>query len=101
MSRWSAVSSVRGRTGTRRYRRSEARVRLHAVWRAWESLRLDPAIGIARWLRDVADPQMDRLRNPDPGPFVACGDRHLLPPALPLSPAPGGFWAGTAQNPCA
>ena len=61
-------------TGTRRYRRSEARVRLHAVWRAWESLRLDPAIGIARWLWDVADPQMDRLRNPDQGPFVACGE---------------------------
>jgi len=64
-------------------------VRLPAVWRAWESLRLDPAIGIARWLRDVADPQMDRLRNPDEGPFVACGDRHLLPPALPLSPTLG------------
>jgi len=49
-----------------------------------EGLRLDPAIGIARWLRDVSDSQMDRLRNPDQGPFVACCDRHLLPPALPL-----------------
>jgi len=68
--------------GTRRYRRSEARVRLHAVWRAWESLRLDPAIGIARWLRDVADPQMDRLRNPEPGAV-----RRLRRPA-PSAPRP-------------
>jgi len=42
----------------------EARVRLGAVWRAWETPRLDPSIGIAWWLRDVADPQMDRLRDP-------------------------------------
>jgi len=76
----------------------EARVRLHAVWRAWESLRLDPSLGIARWLRDVADPQIDRLRDPDRGPFAACGDRHLQPPDLPLAPAPEGFWDGTAQN---
>ncbi len=54
-----------------------------------------PSTGIARWLRDVADPQMDRLRDPDRGPFVACGDRHLLPPP---SPAPEGSWDGIAQN---
>jgi len=76
----------------------EARVRLHAVWRAWESLRLDPSLGIARWLRDIADPQIDRLRDPDRGPFAACGDRHLQPPDLPLTPAPEGFWDGTGQN---
>jgi len=57
-------------------------------WRAWETLRLDPSIGIARWLRDVADPQMDRLRDPDKGPFTACGDRHLLPDPLPLRQPP-------------
>jgi len=67
-------------------------VRLGAIWRAWETLRLDPSIGIARWLRDVADPQMDRLRDPDRGPFTACGDRHLLPEHLPLVDAAPGFW---------
>ncbi len=70
----------------------EARVRLGAVWRAWETLRLDPSIGIARWLRDVADPQMDRLRDPDQGPFTACGDRHLLPDPLPLQQPPADSW---------
>jgi len=30
---------------------------------------LEPTTGIARWLRDVADPQMDRLRDRDRGPF--------------------------------
>ena len=70
----------------------EARVRLGAIWRAWETLRLDPSIGIARWLRDVADPQMDRLRDPDRGPFTACGDRHLLPDPLPLQQPPADSW---------
>ena len=50
------------------WKHEEARVRLGAIWRAWETLRLDPSIGIARWLRDIADPQMDRLRDPDRGP---------------------------------
>jgi len=49
-------------------------------------------LGMARWLRDVADPQMDRLRGPS-GPFRACGDRHLVPAPLPLRQAPATFWA--------
>jgi len=74
------------------YEHVEARIRLGAVWRAWETLRLDPHVGMARWLRDVADPQMDRLRGPS-GPFRACGDRHLVPAPLPLREAPATFWA--------
>jgi len=65
-----------------------ALLRLGAVWRAWETLRHNLSIGIARWLRDIADPQMDRLRDPDRGPFTACGDHHLLPEPLPLQPLP-------------
>ena len=42
---------------------------------------------------------MDRLRNPDEGPFVACGDRHLLPSALPLSPAPGASGPAPRRTP--
>jgi len=74
----------------------EVRVRLHALWRAWESLRLNPSIGIARWLRDIADPQMDQLRDPDRGPFVTCGARHLQPPPCPSSPRLRG--SGTAAR---
>ncbi len=71
----------------------DARVRLEAVWRAWEVLRLEPTTGIARWLRDVADPQMDRLRDRDRGPFRACGDgKHLAAPPLPVEKPPAGFW---------
>ncbi len=59
-----------------------ALVRLEAVWRAWEALRLEAATGIARWLRDVADPD-GRLR--DRGPLRTCGDgKHLTAPALPI-----------------
>jgi len=76
----------------------EARVRLGAIWRAWETLRLDPSIGIARWLRDIADPQMDRLRDPDRGPFTAWGDRHLLPDPLPLQ-QPSASWETGHQRP--
>lgn len=66
----------------------EAVVRLSAVWTAWETLHREPDLGMARWLRDVADPQLDRLRDPDRGPFRACSDgRHLSAPPLPLCPA--------------
>ena len=71
----------------------DARVRLEAVWRAWEALRLEPTTGIARWLRGVADPQMDRLRDRDRGPFRACGKgKHLAAPPLPVEQPPAGFW---------
>jgi len=71
----------------------DALVRLEAVWRAWEALRLEPTTGIARWLRDVADPQLDRLRDRDRGPFRACGQgKHLTAPPLPVEQPPAGFW---------
>ena len=40
---------------------AEAVVRLEALWRAWELLRLDPALGMATWLRDYLEPQWDVL----------------------------------------
>ncbi len=56
-------------------------------------LRLEPTTGIARWLHDVADPHMDRLRDRDRGPFRACGEgKHLAAPALPVEQPPTGFW---------
>lgn len=49
----------------------EAVSRLEALWRAWESLRTDPATGMSVWWRDHADPHMSALLDPA-GPFWAC-----------------------------
>ncbi len=68
---------------------------------ARETPKLSPTTGTARWLRDVADPRMDRLRDRDRdrdrGPFRACGDgKHLTAPPLPTEqPRPG---SGTSTN---
>lgn len=48
----------------------EVVIRLEALWRAWEFLRLDPATGMSVWFRDHADPHMTVLMDPD-GPFAA------------------------------
>lgn len=43
----------------------EAVIRLEALWRAWEHLRLDPATGMSVWWRDHADHHMPALMDPD------------------------------------
>lgn len=52
----------------------EAVIRLEALWRAWEHLRLDPSTGMSVWWRDHADHHMAVLMDPD-GPFAA-SDRY-------------------------
>lgn len=47
----------------------EAVIRLEALWRSWEHLRLDPATGMSVWLRDHADHHMPALMDPE-GPFA-------------------------------
>ncbi|MDE9366558.1 DUF4913 domain-containing protein [Luteipulveratus sp. YIM 133132] len=74
---------------------AEAVSRLDALWRAFESLRLDPALGMASWWRDHADYQLAALTDGD-GPFKGCGvtrghAARPLPP-LPLEPAPAGLF---------
>lgn len=65
----------------------EAVIRLEALWRAWETLRLDPSAGMSVWLRDHADYHMAVLMDPQ-GPFAAadatspenhCGKGEPLP----------------------
>ena len=59
-------------------------IRLEALWRAWEHLRLDPATGMSVWLRDHADHHMGVLLSSD-GPFKGCGvDGHGDHPLEPL-----------------
>lgn len=61
---------------------AEAITRLEALWRSWETYRLEPRLGIASWLRDYLDPQLHALTSPT-GPFAQCtDDRHS--PAKPL-----------------
>src|SRR5437899_2485751 len=72
---WFAPTFAR-RLGTARWcaqwwLHAEAIVRLEALWRSWEALRLDPTLGMATWLRDHLDPQRAVLMG-DSGPFQAC-----------------------------
>lgn len=64
----------------------EAVIRLEALWRAWEHLRLDPATGMSIWWRDHADHHMPILMDPD-GPFAgadANADANRSPKGAPL-----------------
>ncbi|WP_125264869.1 DUF4913 domain-containing protein [Streptomyces alboflavus] len=81
------------------WRHPEALSRLTALWRAWEHLRQDPALGISTWWLHHCDPHLRALMDTDTGPLSACStDGHSafghepLPvrsadPALWLSPA--------------
>ena len=69
--------SINGRSrvwDARWWEHAEAVIRLEALWRAWEHLRLDPTTGTSVWLRDHADHHMPILMDPD-GPF-ADAPRH-------------------------
>lgn len=55
---------------------AEAITRLEALWRSWEVLRLDPAMGMVTWLTNYLDPQLTVLLGRS-GPFSPCSrDRH-------------------------
>jgi hypothetical protein len=55
---------------------AEAVLRLEALWRSWETLRLDPNLGMATWLTNFLDPQLAALTAPQ-GTFAKCSpDRH-------------------------
>lgn len=69
------------------WKHDEAVMRLEALWRAWEHLRLDPATGMSVWWRDHADHHM-RVLMADDGPFHGSKDAieygkpltHVEPP---------------------
>jgi hypothetical protein len=62
---------------------AEAVGRLEALWRSWEVLRLDPGLGMATWLVNHLDPQLNRLLDRQ-GPFGQCSpERHEAQSALP------------------
>lgn len=71
----------------------EAVSRLEALWRAWEHLRQDPALGMSVWWRDHADHHMNVLLS-EHGPFAGAdtlGENKTGEP-LPCVPAPEGWF---------
>ncbi|MFE0462647.1 DUF4913 domain-containing protein [Kitasatospora sp. NPDC058965] len=82
------------------WRHPEALSRLDAIWRSWEHLRLDSALGMSTWWLYHADPHLAALMDADDGPFAACDPidghtAHALP-TLPTEPSDPTMWAGTA-----
>lgn len=73
------------------WRNPEAIVRLEALWRSWEHLRLDPATGMSVWLRDHADHHLGILWDPD-GPFAKSTASARPGEPLPYSPPPEGLF---------
>jgi uncharacterized protein DUF4913 len=73
----------------------EAVARLTSLWRAFEYLRRDPALGMSMWWTHHADPHLRALMSPDFGPFVSCdprdGHTDNPPGPLPLTPVPPGL----------
>lgn len=78
------------------YKHPEALIRMEAIWRAWEHLRLEPALGVSTWWLNHADPHMRILMDKE-GPFKKCAyDGHTTPiperAALPhVTPEAGIF----------
>ncbi|MFZ4896417.1 DUF4913 domain-containing protein [Plantibacter sp. Mn2098] len=76
------------------WKHPEAVMRLEALWRAWEHLRLDGQTGMSVWWKDHADYHLAVLLS-EGGPFRGCnivdGHKALLAP-FPLADAPEGFF---------
>ncbi|MFG2329971.1 DUF4913 domain-containing protein [Streptomyces sp. NPDC048604] len=78
------------------WQHAEALVRLSAMWRAFEYLRLDSSLGMSSWWLHHADPHLAVLLHPVTGPFAACkaAGGHVSLPPLPVTPAPPGVLDG-------
>ena len=76
------------------WRYDEAVIRLEALWRAWEHLRLDPATGMSIWWRDHADHHMPALFDPE-GPFTGIDGEESTTKRgepLPYTPPPADLF---------
>jgi hypothetical protein len=77
---------------------AEAITRLEALWRSWEALIRDPALGMATWLTQYLDPQLPQLMG-NRGPFARCSDeRHESAKPMRTDPPPEGWWDSAADR---
>lgn len=90
---YARVVSGRGqyRWSARWWESAEAVSRLEALWRAWEHLRLEPALGMSSWWRDHADHHMAMLLSPE-GPFNGRDDENAPGEPLPYEAPPPGLF---------
>jgi hypothetical protein len=79
------------------YKHPEALIRMETIWRAWEHLRMEPALGLSIWWLNHADPHMRVLMDIE-GPFKKCAYDGHTPPrtpglaSLPHTPAEAGLF---------
>lgn len=73
----------------------EAVTRFTALWRTWESYRLDPNSGISDWLRDHLDLHLAMLLD-QRGPFYQCDPAggHVPPREMPREEVDWDFLLG-------
>lgn len=55
---------------------------MEAIWRAWEHLRLEPALGVSTWSLNHADPHMRVLMDKD----GSLQEMRLRRPQAPRAP---------------
>ena len=68
------------------YKHVEGLSRVETIWRAWEHLRAEGALGLSTWWLNHADPHMRVLMAPN-GPFKKCiYDGHAARPELASLP---------------
>ncbi|MBC7593140.1 MAG: DUF4913 domain-containing protein [Kineosporiaceae bacterium] len=73
----------------------EAAYRLDSLWRSWESMRLDTALGTSRWIREHLDHHLPLLLS-NSGPFKGCsitkGHTDGRDYTFPLEEPPEGLY---------
>lgn len=75
------------RWSARWWESAESVIRLEAMWRAWEHLRMDAATGTSVWLRDHADPHLGVLMS-STGPWARSKDTAGPGEPLPYEAPP-------------
>jgi hypothetical protein len=82
------------------YRHAQALSRLDSIWRAWEHLRRDPALGMSNWWTHYVDPNIRALLDPDVGPFGRCVNGHQdgSTEPLPVFDPPEGLFVDQRES---